>query len=153
MSSPRPVPPALPGPLALCRRYAASDLTREALIARLVFYPYTPTSPAGPWDDLAVDPPGTWSELETAQGLRLIDHSIYEEVFTQREANIAGTTAYLTGTGEAVKPNTKDAWFWSPPWQAGEEEVDAALARGEGVTFDSAEEFLADLDRLDVRPR
>lgn len=109
----------------------------------------TPTPQAGAWEDLVVDPLGAWSPLETGVGQGLVDRSVYDEVCIQRQANKTGTTAYPTGTGEAVEPNTKDAWFWSPLWQAGEEEVDAALARGESATFDSAEEFLADLGKLD----
>ena len=39
------------------------------------------------------------------------------------------------------------AWFWTPAWQAGEAEVDEALAHGErGSVFGSAEEFLTFLD-------
>lgn len=39
------------------------------------------------------------------------------------------------------------AWFWTPEWQAGEREVDEAIARGEkGRVFYSSEEFLAALD-------
>jgi hypothetical protein len=37
------------------------------------------------------------------------------------------------------------AWFWTDEWQAGEREVDEALARGEYKTFNSVEEMLADL--------
>ncbi len=38
------------------------------------------------------------------------------------------------------------AWFWTPRWQAGEAEAAAELARGEGRTFESGEDFLASLD-------
>lgn len=41
------------------------------------------------------------------------------------------------------------AWFWTPEWQEGEREVDEALAAGRATYFDSAEEFLAALDRYD----
>jgi antitoxin PrlF len=40
------------------------------------------------------------------------------------------------------------AWFWTPEWQAGEREVDEQLARGEYVTYNSSEEFLAALEAL-----
>jgi hypothetical protein len=40
-------------------------------------------------------------------------------------------------------------WFWTPEWQAGEREVDEAIARGErGRIFLSDEEFLAHLDSI-----
>ena len=38
------------------------------------------------------------------------------------------------------------AWFWTPAWQKGEAEAAAELARGEGRTFESGEDFLASLD-------
>jgi AbrB family looped-hinge helix DNA binding protein len=49
-------------------------------------------------------------------------------------------------TPTSVIPDDQ-AWFWTPEWQAGEAEVDEALARGErGSVFGSAEEFLTFLD-------
>lgn len=47
-----------------------------------------------------------------------------------------------------VKPKRipKDQeWFWTEEWQAGEREVDEALARGEFKKFNTVEEMLADL--------
>jgi AbrB family looped-hinge helix DNA binding protein len=39
------------------------------------------------------------------------------------------------------------AWFWTPDWQAREQEADEASASGErGRVFDSGEEFLSFLD-------
>jgi hypothetical protein len=39
------------------------------------------------------------------------------------------------------------AWFWTPEWQAREQEADEAMARGErGTVFNSGEEFLEFLD-------
>ncbi len=38
-----------------------------------------------------------------------------------------------------------EEWFWSPEWQAGEREVNAALKRGDYQTFDSVEELINDL--------
>jgi hypothetical protein len=37
------------------------------------------------------------------------------------------------------------AWFWTEEWQAGEREVDEAIARGEVRDFASAEELTAHL--------
>jgi bifunctional DNA-binding transcriptional regulator/antitoxin component of YhaV-PrlF toxin-antitoxin module len=39
------------------------------------------------------------------------------------------------------------AWYWTEEWQAGEREVDEEIARGEGRTFDSAEEMFETLER------
>lgn len=79
-------PPVLEGfsgatPLEIAQRYAAGLIPREQVVSELVAFPYTPTPSASAWDDLVVDPPGAWSELETAQGLHLIDASIYRDVF------------------------------------------------------------------------
>jgi len=41
------------------------------------------------------------------------------------------------------------AWFWTPEWQAGEREVDEAIAAGRTTFFGSAEEFLAALGNFD----
>lgn len=37
-------------------------------------------------------------------------------------------------------------WFWSERWQRMEREADEDIAAGRTKTFDSAEDFLADLD-------
>jgi hypothetical protein len=47
-----------------------------------------------------------------------------------------------------IKPITKDdEWFWSEEWQAKERIVDEHIARGEVVSFDSIEDFIADLHK------
>lgn len=38
------------------------------------------------------------------------------------------------------------AWFWTETWQRMEREADDDIAAGRHKTFDSVEEFLADLD-------
>lgn len=39
------------------------------------------------------------------------------------------------------------AWFWSADWQAGEREVDGAIAAGDlSPVFATADEMFADLD-------
>lgn len=38
-----------------------------------------------------------------------------------------------------------EEWFWTEEWQAGEREVDEALARGEYKDFESVEDLIADL--------
>ena len=56
------------------------------------------------------------------------------------------------GTGYEVEARAErhasdQAWFWTPEWQEGEREVDEAIAAGRTTYFDSADEFLAALDR------
>lgn len=42
-----------------------------------------------------------------------------------------------------IKPGQE--WFWSAAWQEAEKEVEADLAAGRYETFNTMEEFLADL--------
>lgn len=56
----------------------------------------------------------------------------------------------VTITGEAGEqpdpPEDDQAWFWTPGWQAKENEVDEALAEGErGEVFQDGEAFLRSL--------
>lgn len=44
----------------------------------------------------------------------------------------------------------EQAWFWSEQWQTREREADTALAAGRATTFDTAEDFMAHLERLDA---
>lgn len=44
----------------------------------------------------------------------------------------------------------EQAWFWSEQWQVMEREADAQLAAGDSTTFDTADEFLAHLERIDT---
>jgi bifunctional DNA-binding transcriptional regulator/antitoxin component of YhaV-PrlF toxin-antitoxin module len=43
-----------------------------------------------------------------------------------------------------------EAWFWTDRWQEGERLVDAHVAAGETTVHETAEDFLAHLDRLDA---
>ena len=43
---------------------------------------------------------------------------------------------------------TSRAWFWTDDWQAGEREVDEAIARGDVTGFASAAELMAHLRSL-----
>jgi hypothetical protein len=42
----------------------------------------------------------------------------------------------------------EQAWFWTNEWQAKEREADENLAAGHVTTFDTAEGFLAHLERI-----
>ena len=46
--------------------------------------------------------------------------------------------------GEEVDPDQE--WFWTAEWQAKEREADAAIAAGDGVFYENADDFLAALD-------
>lgn len=54
--------------------------------------------------------------------------------------------AEITEEGILLRPqkviDATQAWFWTPEWQAGEQEADADLAAGRFETFDSGEKFL-----------
>jgi antitoxin PrlF len=40
------------------------------------------------------------------------------------------------------------AWFWTPEWQAGEQQTNARIAEGSGSFFRSTEEFIAHLESV-----
>lgn len=44
----------------------------------------------------------------------------------------------------------EQAWFWSQEWQDKEREADAALAAGDSTTFDTADDFLTHVERVDT---
>lgn len=46
---------------------------------------------------------------------------------------------------EITEKNDDQAYFWTEEWQAGEREADEDIAAGRVKTFDTMEEFLADL--------
>ena len=43
--------------------------------------------------------------------------------------------------------DASQAWFWSERWQAMEREADADIAAGDVQQFNSADDFLAELDK------
>lgn len=47
---------------------------------------------------------------------------------------------------EQEQEDPEQAWFWTPEWQAKEQEADEAIAAQEGAFFSSEETFLASLD-------
>lgn len=65
----------------ICERYASGGLSRDELIEELVSYPYVEEGRTDGYDWLAVDPPGTWSEISEATSRGLIDGDVYAEVF------------------------------------------------------------------------
>lgn len=69
-------------PYEICQQYAAGALTRGEVRDELVRWPYgAQGSTAGDGvDDLIVDEPGSWTDVEIALGHGLIDASLYDEV-------------------------------------------------------------------------
>jgi hypothetical protein len=59
-------------------------------------------------------------------------------------------TVNSDGTVIELRPHVAvpadQAWYWTPEWQEGERRADESIARGEGVTLYSHEEFEAWLD-------
>ncbi|MBD5382927.1 hypothetical protein ACR8AL_01905 [Clavibacter sepedonicus] len=83
------VPTAVDGfsgvtPYEICERYSVGMLDRERLVDELVRFPYVPRDQVDGYDDLVVNPPGTWADVERASGNDLIDIDIYSEVFDRR---------------------------------------------------------------------
>lgn len=72
-------------PYSMCLDYAAGIIDREILVTSLVRFEYAKTPwTSGGYDNLIIDPPGTWAEVSDAHRRGLIDDSIYEEVFNLR---------------------------------------------------------------------
>lgn len=77
-------------PYEICQRYAAGFVDRAQLVDELSRWPYVPRgTTSGPLDDLIVDPPGSWAEVEQAAYAGLIGDDIYEEVFERRHPRAA----------------------------------------------------------------
>lgn len=70
-------------PLEICQRYEAGEFEREELVDQLVLFPYVEGGATDGYDWMAVDPPGSWSELSIAIERGLIDESVYEDVFNR----------------------------------------------------------------------
>ena len=44
------------------------------------------------------------------------------------------------------QPDSDQAWFWTPEWQAGERMAEADLAAGRSTRYESDEDFLRALE-------
>ncbi len=67
-----------------------------------------------------------------------------------RDADLYEVRPRDGGGIELVPQHTVDAaqaWFWSERWQKMERDADADIAAGRIARFESADEFLAELDR------
>lgn len=56
-----------------------------------------------------------------------------------------GSDGRVLLTGTTTVP-ADQAWFWTESWQDGEHEASSQIVRGEGVVYDSDEEFLSSFD-------
>ena len=78
------------------------------------------------------------------------------EVPLEKQAAIQAALDTLTKAGdgiliqrilsEALLIAVEQTYFWTPEWQAKEQEADAAIAEGRVQTFDTMEEMLTFLD-------
>ncbi|WP_062312159.1 hypothetical protein [Demequina rhizosphaerae] len=73
-------------PLRACKEYADGARSRDEVIDFLVSYAYAPGGHTDGWDSLVVDPPGAWSEVETALRHGLIDEHLVDEVCSRRDS-------------------------------------------------------------------
>ncbi|MBF4624781.1 hypothetical protein [Clavibacter sp. VKM Ac-2872] len=71
-------------PYEICERYSVGMLDRDRLVDELVRFPYVPRDQVDGYDNLVVNPPGTWADVERASGNDLIGIDIYGEVFDRR---------------------------------------------------------------------
>ncbi|OUE20013.1 hypothetical protein BFL34_02161 [Clavibacter michiganensis] len=74
-------------PMEICERYAAGQLDRERLVDELARYPYVPMDTTDGWDDLIVDPPGSWADFILAIDIGLVENAVYGEVFERRHGD------------------------------------------------------------------
>lgn len=72
------------GPAEICQRYAAGLIGRAQLVDELTRFPYALGGHTDGYDDLLVDPAGTWAEVSAAVRRGLIEEDVYDEVFALR---------------------------------------------------------------------
>lgn len=63
--------------MELCERYAAGVLSREQLIDELTRWEYVPAIKHDPYEDLAIQPPGTSWDVYYAAMRGLIEMDLY----------------------------------------------------------------------------
>ncbi|AJW80077.1 hypothetical protein [Clavibacter michiganensis] len=67
-------------PYEICERYSVGMLDRERLVDELVRFPYVPRDQVDGYDDLVVNPPGTFMDVSRATTNDLIDIETYGQV-------------------------------------------------------------------------
>jgi hypothetical protein len=55
-------------------------------------------------------------------------------------------------TGDQVRIDVNQSWFWEKSWLDMEMEVEQHLAKGEYQDFDTMDDFIADLQELTDNP-
>ena len=71
----------------LLQSYAAGTVDRAQLVGELVRWNYAPPArPADEFDDLLVDPPGSFADVEQALRQGLINDALFDEVADRIEA-------------------------------------------------------------------
>jgi hypothetical protein len=74
-------------PMEICERYAVGLIDRERLVDEMARYPYVPMDTTDGWDDLIVNPPGTWADFILAIDIGLVENALYGEVFERRHGD------------------------------------------------------------------
>lgn len=74
-------------PMEICERYAVGLIDRDRLVDELARYPYVPRALPEGYDDLVVNPPGTFADVAEATDLGLIEDDVYEDTFTRRHGS------------------------------------------------------------------
>ncbi|MFQ5611266.1 MAG: hypothetical protein ACE5H9_03945 [Anaerolineae bacterium] len=74
----------------------------------------------------------------------LVEGRLLLGVFTSASTMFTSLSNFYKEPAEGQKPGQE--WFWTEEWQAAEKAVEADLAAGRYETFDTMEEFLADLE-------
>ncbi|MBT1634674.1 hypothetical protein [Clavibacter michiganensis] len=67
-------------PYEICERYSVGMLDRDRLVDELVRFPYVPRDEVEGYDDLVVNPPGTFMDVSRATTNDLLDIETYGEV-------------------------------------------------------------------------
>jgi hypothetical protein len=68
-------------PFEICERYGAGEIDRAQVVDELARFPYAPRGETDGYDWLAIDAPGSFSEVEDAHTGGLIDDAVYRDVF------------------------------------------------------------------------
>src|SRR5699024_9563259 len=68
------------GPLEICQRYAIGQLSRAEVVDELTRWPYAPSDTTDGFDDILIEPSGSWDEVEQARRRGFIDGGVYDEV-------------------------------------------------------------------------
>lgn len=71
------------GPLEICQRYAIGQLSRAEVVDQLVRWTYPPSDTTDGVNDILVEPPGSWNEVEQARRRGFIEGEVYDEILNR----------------------------------------------------------------------